>query len=53
MKDMLDDYGQYLPETEKSRLLTLLSTEYPKFQLNKEDSVHQFWLNKRASNKPG
>jgi len=53
MKDMLDDYVQYLPETEKSRLLTLLSTEYPKFQLNKEDSVHQFWLNKRASNRPG
>lgn len=51
--DMFNDYGEYLPETEKTRLLTILSTKHPKFQLNREDSVHQFWLNKRASNKPG
>jgi hypothetical protein len=50
LKDLYDDYGQYLPETDKRRLETLLSTEFPKFQLNKEDSVHQFWLNKRVSN---
>jgi len=53
LKDMLDTYTEYLPETDKSRLVTILSTEYPKFQLNKEDSVHQFWLNKRASNRVG
>ena len=53
LKDIVDDYSQYLPEDDRNRLLTLLSTKYPKFQLDYEDTVHQFWLNKRASNRPG
>jgi len=53
IKDISNDYADYLPENEKNRLLTLQSAKFPKFQLTKEDSVHQFWLNKRASNRPG
>jgi hypothetical protein len=53
LKDIYDDYAEYLPEKEKSRILAIMSTKHPKFQLNEEDSVHQFWLNKRESNKHG
>jgi hypothetical protein len=40
--DMVNDYLEYLPETDKNELLAQLSIEYPKFQLDIEDSVHQF-----------
>lgn len=53
IKDMVDDYGQYLPDTDRKKLSTILSKKLPGFNLTKEDSVHQFWLNKRISNKAG
>jgi len=53
IKDMVDDYSQFLPEEDKSRLFTVLSAKLPDFQLSREDSVHKFWLNKRVSTKAG
>jgi hypothetical protein len=32
---------------------TIILEKSPGFKLDKEDSVHQFWLNKRISNKAG
>jgi len=52
-KDLFDDYAKYLPEKDRKRLMELKTTEFPKFKLNREDSVHQFWLNKRSSNRAG
>ncbi|RYE15119.1 MAG: hypothetical protein EOP34_04380 [Rickettsiales bacterium] len=52
-RDIYNDYGEYLPETDKTEFRRLMQVNFPDFRLNPDDTVHQFWLNKRESNLPG
>lgn len=53
VRDLINDYSKYLSEADNKKLQTILDRKLPKFELSNDDTVHQFWLNKRASNAPG
>lgn len=51
--DIQRDYSGYLSEDAKKELNQLSAKEIYKFTLNDGDGIHEFWKNKKKSNKAG
>lgn len=50
---LMNDYSKYLSPLDKDKLNDIINTETPKFKFHANDDVHEFWKNKRMTNKAG